>query len=118
VQHDITTAQAQLLARHNGGLLRAASMLAAKNGMAPADVMFTLADRGGRIGRALGAAVPVSAIGPAVLPGRAAELDAWVQRLALHGPVWDCTGGSTGIAVVLIDEHDAMAVVRLAEGSA
>jgi len=118
VQHGLTGRQAQLLERHNGGLLRAASVLAAKNGMAPADIMFTLADRGGRIGRALGAALPIASIGPVVLPGRAAELTGWVERLAVHGPVWDLQDGSTGIPVIVIDERDAMAVVRLGAGMA
>lgn len=113
VQHLLTAAQAQLLERHKNGLLRAASTLSAKNGMAPTDIMFTLADRTGRLGRALGAAVPVSAIGPVVLPGRAPELATWVERLAVHGPVWDLTQGSSGILVLVIDKHDAMAVVRV-----
>jgi hypothetical protein len=117
VQHVLTAAQAWLLERHKNGLLRAASTLSAKNGMAPTDMMFTLADRKGRIGRVLGDAVPVSAIGPVALPGRAAELNAWVQRLAVHGPVWDLSGPITGIPVIVIDEHDAMAVVRLGEQS-
>jgi hypothetical protein len=92
-------------------------MLAARNSMAPTDIMFVLADPAGRIGGALRAAVPVAAIGPVVLPGRAAELSAWTQRLALHGPVWDLSEGTTGIPVVVIDVHDAMAVVRVVEKS-
>ena len=110
LQHALTDAQAQLLDRHKTGLLRAASSLAGKNGLHPHDVMFVLADRSGRIGRALSAAVPIASIGPVVLPGRADALEDWVQRLAMHGPVWDLTHGSLGIPVVLIDQHDAMAV--------
>lgn len=113
VQHGLTGRQAQLLERHNGGLLRAASVLAAKNDMAAADIMFVMAERRGRIGGALGAALPLAAIGPVVLPGRAAELQAWIQRLAVHGPIWDCTGANEGIAIILIDQHDAMALCRL-----
>ena len=115
VQHRLTDAQAGLLERHKGGLLRAASMLAARNSMAPTDIMFVLADCKGRIGRALAAAIPSASIGPVLLPGRAAELDAWVERLAQHGPVWDLRSASLGIPVIVIDAHDAMAVVRLDE---
>ena len=75
MQHVLTAAQARLLERNKNGLLRAASALSAKTGMAPTAIMFTLADRKGRIGRALSAAVPIPAIGPVVLPGRAVELD-------------------------------------------
>jgi hypothetical protein len=118
VQHALTKGQTALLDRHCTGILRLASELARRNGLNSDDIMFTIADRNGRIGHALNAALPGPAIGPVVLPGRAAELDAWVQRLALHGPVWDFTGGSTGIPVIVIDADDSMAVVRLAEGSA
>jgi hypothetical protein len=79
--------------------------------------MFTLADRKGRIGNALSAALPSSAIGPVVLPGRAAELSGWVERLAMHGAVWDFRDGSIGIPVIVIDADDVMAVVRLGEHS-
>jgi hypothetical protein len=115
VQHALTELQAQLLARHKGGLLKAASRLAMKNGMAPTDILFVLADSTGRIGGALRAVVPVASIGPVVLPGRATDLHAWVARLAIHGPIWDLRGGPLGIPVLVIDEHDAMAVVRLNE---
>jgi hypothetical protein len=118
VQRGLTDGQAGLLERHRSGLLRLAAELARRSGVGLTDIMFTLADRNGRIGRALSAAVPGPAIGPVVLPGRAAELDVWVERLAVHGPVWDFTGGSTGIPVIVIDADDSMAVVRLAEGSA
>lgn len=115
VQHGLTEAQARLLERYERGLLRAASRLAVKNGMAPTDIMFVIADSTGRIGGALRSALPVAAIGPVVLPGRAAELDAWVERFAIHGPVWDLRSGSSGISVVVIDAYDVMAVVRLVE---
>ena len=113
VQHQLTVAQAQLLERHQNGLERAAVELARRNALRPVDVMFLLADRRGRMGGALAAALPDTSIGPVVLPGRARELDAWVERLALHGPVWDFSGGSTGIPVVVIDADDVMAVRRI-----
>jgi hypothetical protein len=118
VRHGLTTGQTALLDRHRRGLLRLASELATRNGLNSHDIMFTIADRNGRTGRALSAALPGLAIGPVVLPGRAVELDAWVKRLALHGPVWDFTRGSIGIPAIVIDADDAMAVVRLGEGSA
>lgn len=118
VRHGLTRGQTALLERHRTGLLRLASELARRNGLNSGDILFTIADRNGRIGRALSAALPGLAIGPVVLPGRAVELDAWVKRLALHGPVWDFTGGSVGIPVIAIDADDAMAVVRLGEGTA
>jgi hypothetical protein len=116
VQHHLTAAQARLLERHERGLRRLASTLSARNGVKVVEIMLTLADRKGRIGRALSAALPTS-IGPVVLPGRAAELGAWVARLAVHGPVWHFTEGTNGIPVIVIDQHDVMAVVRLLEPS-
>lgn len=120
VQHRLTDTQACLLERHERGLRRLAATLAQRNGMRSADIMFTLADRKGRIGRALSAALSmasIASIGPIVLPGRAAELAAWVERLAVHGPVWDFTDGSPGIPVIVIDANDTMAVVRHVEHS-
>lgn len=117
VQHCLTESQAGLLARHRQGLSRLASTLAAKNGLASTDILLVLADRKGRIGHALNAVSRAGSIGPAVLPGRAAELDAWVERLAVLGPVSNLTGGSTGIPVIVVDRDDSMAVVRLGQES-
>lgn len=117
VVHALTLAQARLLERHRQGLLRLAAELAQRSGMETGDIVFTVADRQGRIGRALSAALPAASIGPVVLPGRAAELSAWVERLAVHGPVWDLTGGASGIALVVIDADDVIAVVRVVEQS-
>ncbi len=115
VRYALTEAQAQLLERHERGLRRLASELARRSAVEPVDIMFTIADRRGLIGKALSAALSTPAIGPVVLPGRAVELAAWVGRFALHGPVWHFLGATTGIPVVVIDEHDVMAVVRLVE---
>ena len=115
VPNGLTAGQVRLLERHGRGLRRLADTLAAKNALAPMDIMFVVADAAGRIGAALRAALPVASVGPVVLPGRAAELHAWVERFAAHGPVWDQSGA--GIPVVVIDEHDAMAVVCLVEHS-
>lgn len=117
VQHGLTVGQEQLLKRHERGLLRLAVELAARNGLEATEVMFVLADRKGRLGRALSTALATASIGPVVLPGRAFEREAWVAGLALHGPVWDLTDGTTGTPVVVVDEHDAMAVIHLVERS-
>ncbi|HEY0467626.1 MAG TPA: hypothetical protein VGC79_25675 [Polyangiaceae bacterium] len=110
MQHGLTVDQDRLLERHHLGLAKLALVLAAKTGAQSTDIMFVIADRRGRLGSALGALLPVASIGAVVLPGRAAELGAWVEQLALHGPVWDCAGGGFGIAVIVIDEHDKMAL--------
>ncbi|MEI9942200.1 MAG: hypothetical protein WDO69_33710 [Pseudomonadota bacterium] len=117
VQHELTVGQRHLLKRHERGLRRLASELAHRNALEAVDIMFVLADRKGRIGRAFSAAVSIASVGPVVVPGRTAELAAWVEPLSVHGPVWDFTDGSAGIPVLVVDEHDAMAVVRLAEQS-
>lgn len=118
VLHRLTDAQTLLLERHRRGLERVAVHLAARNRMRQNDLMFTVADRKGRIGQALKAALPAASIGPVVLPARAAELSAWLERLALHGPVLDLTGGgSSGIPVIVIDENDAMALCRISVAS-
>ena len=117
VQHRPTAEQAQLLKRHGRGLRRLADALSAKNGLRPEDIAFVLADAAGRIGEALRAALPVASVDPVVLPGRAAELSAWLERLALHGPVWDLSGAIIGFPVIVVDEHDAMGLVRLVEQS-
>jgi hypothetical protein len=118
VQRGLTDGQTKLLERHERGLRRLASELETRNGLTSGDIMFVIADPKGRIGDALSAALPMPTIGPVVLPGRAADLDAWVERLALHSPVWDFTEGPAGIPVIVIDEHDAMAVVHLGERTA
>jgi len=117
VQHELTAAQARLLERHERGLRRLADTLAAKNGMRPADIMFVIADRRGLIGKALSAALSTPAIGAVVLPGRAVELAAWVECLAMHGPVWELRRSLSGMPTIVIDSNDVMAVVRLVEHS-
>ena len=117
VPHTLTEAQARLLVRHARGLRRLADVLAVKNGLRPEQIMFVLADRNGRTGRAIIATLSIASIGPPVLPGRAAELDAWVEQFAIHGPVWDLSGATTGIPVIIVDADDVMAVVRLVEHS-
>lgn len=114
VKRHLTVGQARLLSCHRQGLERAAVELAWRNAIRPIDIMFVLADRKGRIGRTLAKALPVTSIGPVVLPGRARELEAWVEHLALYGPLWEFSDGSTGIPVVVIDSDDLMAVLRFA----
>jgi hypothetical protein len=108
--HGLTKKQAQLLNRYRNGVLRAALALSAKNGIGVADVMFVLADQRGRIGGTLRTALPVTSIGPALVPCRVGELSTWTEQLALHGPVWDCRTGQGEIVVIVVDEEDAMSV--------
>jgi len=117
VQQSLTCAQERLLERHRRGLLCMAVQLARRNGVEPTEIMLTIADRKGRVGRALSAALPRASIGPVVLPSRAAELEEWFERLARHGPVWDFTRGDAGIAIIVIDHEDHMAVCRMSNAT-
>lgn len=114
VQHGLTEAQLQLLKRHERALLRLADELARRGGLEPTSVMFVLADPRGRMGGALGAALPLATIGPVILPGRAELLAAWVEQLATYAPVWDLQGNVDGLTTIVIDESDAIAIVRVA----
>lgn len=113
VLHQLTELQSRLVKRHGRALRRLADELARRNGFDPLWVMFILADTRGRIGGALRAAVPLSAIGPVVLPARAAQLEAWAAQLGKHAPVWDFQGVNDGIVVIVIDENDAITVTRI-----
>jgi len=113
----LTGAQARLLERHRRGLARLARVLAAKTGRAPAGIMFVLAHQGSNVGtlarEQLGDSV-VNGSEAVIVPGLATELRTWVERLALAGPVYDSTSGLAGIAVLVIDQHDEVGLVRLA----
>ncbi len=113
MQHDLTEAQFQLVKRHERALLRLAGELARRGGFDANSIMFVLADARGRIGGALRAAVPLAAIGPVVLPGRSAQLGAWVEQIARFTPVWDFQGRADGLVVIVVDEDDAAAVTRI-----
>ncbi len=111
-----TLAQIRLLERHRRGLARLAHVLAAKTGRAPAEIMFVLAHQESNVGmlarEQLGeGALPGS--DAVVVPGLAQELPSWIARLALAGPLHDCTSGPAGIGVIVIDEHDEMALCRI-----
>lgn len=113
VLHELTEPQSRLVKRHERALRRLADEFAQRNGFDALSIMFILADTCGRIGAALRAAVPLPSIGPVVLPARAAQLDAWAAQLGKHAPVWDLQGASHGIAVIVIDENDVIAVTRI-----
>jgi len=112
VLQELTEAQLRLVKRHGRALRRLAVELARRHGFDALSIMFILADTRGRIGGALRASVPLPRIGPVVLPSQAADLDAWVAQLARYAPVWDLRGTSAGTVVVVIDEHDAIAVTH------
>lgn len=112
----LTPGQVRLLKRHQRGLLMVAHVLAAKVGRAPTDLMFVIAHRESNVGRLaqeqLGGRL-VAGSEAVVVPGLASELVTWLTRLALAGPVVDCTSASAGIAIIVIDHHDEMTLVRL-----
>jgi hypothetical protein len=112
----LTGAQARLLQRHQRGLGRLAGVLSAKAGRDPTEIMFVLAHRDSNVGTLAREQLGDRVVGGSeavVVPGLATELDTWLARLALAGPVYDCTSGLVGIAVVVIDERNEMAVCRL-----
>jgi hypothetical protein len=113
VLHELTESQSHLVKRHERALLRLTDELAQRNGVEATAIMFVLADTNGRIGGAIRAAVRLRAIGPVVLPGRAEQLEAWVEHLARYAPVWDFQGKTDGLLVIVIDENDAVAVTRI-----
>jgi hypothetical protein len=113
VLHELTEPQSRLVKRHGRALRRLADELARRNGFDVLSIMFVLADTRGRIGGALRVALPLPALGPVVLPARAAQLEAWAEQLGRHAPVWDLQGTGDGIVVIVIDENDAIAVTRV-----
>ena len=111
----LTDAQACLLDRHRRGILRLASVLGAKSGVHPDGLMFVLADLQSHVASAIRELLPTAAPlkEAVVVPGLAMELPKWIERLAVSGPVWDCTALDTGILIIVIDEANTMAVFRL-----
>ena len=113
----LTAGQARMLARHRRGLARLARVLSGKIGRDPTDLMFVLAHERSNVGsiaREQRAGRVVAGTEAIIVPGLATELPTWVERLALAGPVHDCTNGLAGVVVIIIDEHNDMAVCRLA----
>jgi hypothetical protein len=110
----LTVGQARLLARHRRGILRLAEVLGAKSGVHPNGLMFVLAGQRSNMASVIGELFPSVALGKetVIVPGLATELPKWIERMAVSGPVWDCTASSTGIPVLLIDDLDAIALLR------
>lgn len=79
--------------------------------------MFLLAHTGSKVGR-----LALSGIGrqgvpgadAVVIPGLTCELVPWIERLALAGPVVDCTQSDEGVPIVVVDECNEMALCRIA----
>src|SRR5687767_368690 len=110
----LTQAQARLMKRHRAGLLRLAGELATRKGIAPTDLMLVLAHRGSCLGHAIGRFTegrPASR-DALVLPGLARELPTWLERLAVVGPIWDCTSSADGVPVIVVDDLGTMALCR------
>ncbi|MEI9948254.1 MAG: hypothetical protein WDO74_04570 [Pseudomonadota bacterium] len=117
----LTSAQAELLTRYRRGLVRLAGVLAVKLGVNPTDVIFLLAHERSKVGVVVqgqlgGRVLPGSLA--VVVPGLVQELPTWIERLALSGPVYDCTRSEQGVAVLVFDEHNEMTLVRLTHLSA
>jgi len=111
----LTIGQAHLLARHRRGILRLASVLSAQSGVHPNDLMFVLAGQRSNIAGVIQELFPNVALckDAVVVPGLATELPKWIERLAVSGPVWDCTSSAQGISVILVDDSNVMALGRL-----
>lgn len=111
----LTRDQGRLVAQHRTSLLHVAARLAERNGRAWTDIMLLVASRQSRVGMAILQAFEGTTISRdiVVVPGRASELAAWIARIASLGPVVDCTIGGAGVATIVIDGDDQMALLRL-----
>ena len=110
---EITLAQSRLLGRYRNGLLRLADVFSARSGVSPAKMMFVIADQRSGVGAVIRELCPSIPKDVVVLPGLEGELIAWIERLALSRPVWDCSGSSEGTAVIVIDGDGHQALLRL-----
>jgi hypothetical protein len=112
----LTEGQTRLLDRHRRGILRLASTLGAKSGVRPDDLMFVLAGRQSNMASVVRELFPgvLAERDAVVVPGLAKELTKWIERLAVSGPVWDCTTSSAGLPVIVIDAANTMALIRIA----
>lgn len=113
---ELIAGQAALLRRHRRGLVRVARLLAARSRRDTTEIIFLLAHQDSRVGRLAREQLGGWVIGgkaAVVVPGVAKDLPRWLERLALAGPVVDCTAGGRGVAVIVIDEDDAMALCRV-----
>ena len=113
--HPLTVGQAHLLAQHRRGLLRLAEVLGARAGVRPDGLMFVLAARQSNIASVIQELFPNVALSKdaVLVPGLATELPKWIERLAVSGPVSDCTSSAQGISVILVDNSNVMALRRL-----
>ena len=89
-------------------------MLGARAGVHPNGLMFVLAGRGSHVAGVIRELFPTVALcnDAVVVPGLAAELPKWIERLAVSGPVWNSTTSSEGVPVILIDRLDAMTLLQ------
>lgn len=119
IRTDLTAAQARLLKRHRRGLVRLAGTLSARLDCEPTDLILLLADTASRVGAAAGERLGLPAVTDVmVIPGLARDLPRWIARLALAGPVHDCTMSDIGVVVIVIDEHGETVLCRVECGGA
>lgn len=116
VVYGLTAGQTRLLHRHGRGLARLARVLSTKVARAPTEIMFVVTHERSNVGSIAGLQLGLQVVTGSdaiIVPGLTRELPTWIARLALAGPVYDCMSDSAGIAVVVIDEHNEMALCRL-----
>jgi|GEM_PF-6005387 len=111
----LTSDQSRLLRHHQRGLERLTRLMATKSGIVPTKLLLILAHRQSCLGDAIArfSAERFGSKEAVVLPGLTSELPTWLARLALTGPVVDCTDGEAGVAVIVVDRQDEMALWRL-----
>ena len=91
-------------------------MLAEKISGATMKVCLLLAHNESRVGMVAREQLGVRAVpgvDAIVVPGLVSELPRWVSRLALAGPVVDCTNSSNGLLVIVIDRSGATSLCTL-----
>jgi hypothetical protein len=100
--------------RHRRGLARLVTALAQKQGYDASEVLVVLAHRASRIGCAAQEHLDLSGTNDViVIPGLLRDLPAWIERMALTGPVYDHAGNDDGIAVIVVDATGEMALCRI-----
>src|SRR5665213_3024769 len=107
----LTSDQSRLLRRHQRRLERLTRLMATKSGIVAAKLLLVRAHRQSCLGDAI-ARLSTERFGSkeaVVLPGLTSELPAWLARLALAGPIVDCTDGEAGVSVIVVDEQGEMA---------
>ena len=113
----LTSDQSRLLRHHRRGLERLTRLMATRSGIIPAQLLLVLAHRQSCLGDAISrfSTERLGSKEAVVLPGLMSELPTWLARLALAGPVVDCTDSEAGVSVIVVDAQGEMALWRLPE---